>query len=296
MRVPLEKVAGAPISWGVCEVPGWGHQLPPERVLAEMSGIGLTATEAGPEGFLPTDPPAAQQMLADHGLRLVGGFVPVVLHDDDSARVQATIDRACSWLATTGAEVAVLAAVTAEESSYDARADLDADAWRRLNAHLDLGGEVAATHGLTAVLHPHVGTVVERREDIERVLEGSTAALCLDTGHLLIGGIDPVAFAKDRGRRVQHLQLKDVNGSLAEQVRDGRLPYTEAVRQGIYTPLGDGDVDVAAVIERVQDAGYEGWYVLEQDVVLEQEPPIGSGPVKDVERSMNYLRDVEMQP
>ena len=49
------KIAGAPISWGVCEVPGWGYQMSPERVLTEMKNIGLTATEFGPQGWLPVD-------------------------------------------------------------------------------------------------------------------------------------------------------------------------------------------------------------------------------------------------
>ena len=77
----LERLAGAPISWGVCEVPGWGIELPPERVLAEMRSLGLRATEAGPDGYLPSDPAALEELLARHELRLVGGFLPVVLHE-----------------------------------------------------------------------------------------------------------------------------------------------------------------------------------------------------------------------
>src|SRR3954464_12860538 len=83
------RVAGAPISWGVCEVPGWGRQLPPERVLAEMAGLGLAATELGPLGYLPLDGRALRATLDPHGLRLVGGFVPLVLHDlDPSAALE----------------------------------------------------------------------------------------------------------------------------------------------------------------------------------------------------------------
>src|SRR3954451_16021750 len=80
--VPLtERIAGAPISWGVCEVPGWGFQLDPSLVLAQMRDVGLVATELGPEGFLPRDPQSAARTLRDAGLSAVGGFVPVVLHD-----------------------------------------------------------------------------------------------------------------------------------------------------------------------------------------------------------------------
>ena len=77
------KIAAAPISWGVCEVPGWGHQLTPERVLTEMSGIGLSATELGPAGFLPSDPFELTTLLDSYGLRCVATFAPVLLHDAD---------------------------------------------------------------------------------------------------------------------------------------------------------------------------------------------------------------------
>ena len=77
------KIAGAPISWGVCEVPGWGYQLAPDRVLAEMRDVGLSATELGPEGFLPSDPDELTALLDSYGLSCVGAFVPVLLHDDD---------------------------------------------------------------------------------------------------------------------------------------------------------------------------------------------------------------------
>ncbi len=80
----LDRVAGAPITWGVCEVPAWGHRMEPDRVLSEMASIGMRATELGPAGFLPTDPSALQEVLRSHGLRLVGGFVPVVLHRPES--------------------------------------------------------------------------------------------------------------------------------------------------------------------------------------------------------------------
>src|SRR2546428_5825440 len=77
----LERLAAGPISWGVCEVPGWGLQLPPERVLAEMGALGIVATESGPDGYLGYDPAAARDLLDRNELTLVGGFLPVVLHE-----------------------------------------------------------------------------------------------------------------------------------------------------------------------------------------------------------------------
>jgi inosose dehydratase len=78
-RPVRDRVAGAPISWGVCEVPGWGHQLDAGGVLTQMRELGLAATEFGPDGFLPADPQAMAGVLAEHHLTAVGGFVPVVM-------------------------------------------------------------------------------------------------------------------------------------------------------------------------------------------------------------------------
>ncbi|HEY8340406.1 MAG TPA: TIM barrel protein [Egibacteraceae bacterium] len=285
----LEQIAGAPISWGVCEVPGWGHQMTPQRVFAEMAALGLTATEAGPDGFLPDDPQAASELLAGHGLRLVGGFVPAVLHDPDDDAWREVVDAAAARFAAAGADVLVLAADTGS-AGYDVAADLDETRWRVLLDRLDAARDLVAARGLRLALHPHVGTVVERREHVERVLEGSGVPLCVDTGHLLVGGSDPVAIVRGAVERVGHVHLKDVDAALAERVRSGEVSYSEAVRAGLYRPLGAGDVDVAALVDALAAVGYDGWYVLEQDVVLDVEPPPGAGPARDVAASAAHLR------
>ena len=82
-RSGIDRIAGAPISWGVCEVPGWGYQLTPKRVLAEMREVGLSATEFGPDGFLPADPQEMTDVLAAHHLTAVGGFTPAVMYRPD---------------------------------------------------------------------------------------------------------------------------------------------------------------------------------------------------------------------
>src|SRR5437867_1685463 len=140
------RIAGAPISWGVCEVPGWGYQLEPDRVLAEMAGLGLPATELGPDGYLPTDPSRLEAALADHGLGLAAGFVPAVLHEpavleEELERVSVQAD----LLAASGADVLVLAAETGT-AGYEAGADLDGSSWASLVAGIGRGrgGDVSA--------------------------------------------------------------------------------------------------------------------------------------------------------
>ena len=283
------KIAGAPISWGVCEVPGWGYQLDPDRVLAEMRDVGLSATELGPEGFLPSDPDELVALLDSYGLSCVGTFVPVLLHDaehDPLPDVAGPLDA----LLACGAKVLVLAAATGTDG-YDSRPTLDDGQWATLLTNLDRLAEAATDRGVLAVLHPHVGTMVESRDDVYRVLEGSGIRLCLDTGHLLIGGTDPLQLAVEVPGRIAHAHLKDVDAALATRVQAGELTYTEAVRQGMYTPLGAGDVDIAGIVTALRNNGFDGWFVMEQDTILGGEPS-GEGPIRDVRASVAFMHDV----
>ena len=283
------KLAGAPISWGVCEVPGWGYQLTPHRVLAEMRDVGLAATELGPEGFLPSDPDELTALLDSFGLSCVGTFVPVLLHDaghDPLPDIAAPLEA----LVACGANVLVLAAATGTDG-YDSRPILDDDQWAILLDNLDRLAAAAAEKGVLAVLHPHVGTMVETRSEVDRVLTGSEIKLCLDTGHLLIGGTDPLQLARAVPGRIAHAHLKDVDAALAARVQTGELTYTEAVREGMYTPLGGGDVDIAGIVTALRSNGFDGWFVMEQDTILDGEP-VDEGPVRDVRSSVAYMTDV----
>lgn len=284
------RFAGAPISWGVCEVPGWGHQMAPERVLREMADLGLAATEFGPEGFLPDDPHQAADLLAAHGMRAVGGFVPVVLFDDSHDPLP-QVERALAHFRAASATSLVLAAASGVDG-YDARPVLDEAQWDVLLANLDRIRDVAGEQGIEATLHPHVGTMVENAEEVDRVLTGCTIGLTLDTGHLLVGGADPVELARTATDRIRHTHLKDVRADVAERVRARELTYTGGVSQGLYVPLGQGDVDVAAIVQALEGAGYRGWYVMEQDTILDGEPRPGAGPVDDVRAGLEFLTKV----
>jgi inosose dehydratase len=254
-----------------------------------MRSLGLAATEFGPVGFLEEAPAAKAEQLAAYGMTAVGGFLPVLLHDarrDPLPEVDAFIDGCLA----SGAGVVVLAAFTGIDG-YDARPVLNDEAWSVMLGNLDRITDLATERGVVACVHPHVGTMVETGAETERVLNGSRVGLCVDTGHLLVGGADPVALTARYPDRVVHVHLKDVDGNLAARVVEGSLTFGDAVRAGMFRPLGEGDVDIAAMVRLLEAAGYGGWYVLEQDVMLEAEPADG-GPIGDVRKSLDYLLQI----
>lgn len=286
-----DKIAGAPISWGVCEVPGWGHQMGPERVLREMASLGLKATEFGPIGFLPVEAEERAKVLHDLDMHATGGFFPVLLHDAEHDPLPIVKKELESYVAT-GATTLVLAADSGKAGYDEKRAELTDEQWATVFKNLNAISELASSVGVRAVLHPHVGTIIETHDDVVKVVAGSDISFCLDTGHMVIGGADPVWFSDVHAARVAHSHLKDVDLAWAKKVQLGEVAYYDAVVQGMYRPLGQGDVDIRAIVRNLLLAGYQGWFVLEQDNVITEEPAEGSGPYLNAKASVEFLRGV----
>jgi inosose dehydratase len=286
----LERIAGAPITWGVDESPGWGHLLGRDRVLAEMRESGLSATELGPDGFLPTDPAELRDYVAGYDMSVVGGFVPALLYRPDRIDNElAYVARASRQLAATGSAVLVLGP-SSHNPGYDTPYDMSDAEWPIFLANLRRLEALVGEAGLQTALHPHWSMAIEDGHDVERLLESSSVGLCLDTGHLFLAGTDPVDVARLARDRVLHVHLKDVDAAAAEKVRRGEVRFRQAVIDGLFTPLGSGGVDIGGVIRTLEADGYRGWYVLEQDVSLSAEPAPGEGPKADAIESVAYLR------
>jgi inosose dehydratase len=172
---------------------------------------------------------------------------------------------------------------------YEGAERLDAAGWAALGRGIDRVVAATGERGVRVAVHPHHGTVVQGPGDVERLLEISDVGLCLDTGHVIVGAGDPLALAREAAARVIHVHLKDVSAAVAGRVASGDLGYLDAVREGLYRPLGDGDLDVAGVVRALEESGYGGWYVLEHDEVLGHEPEEGSGPIGNARRSLSFL-------
>ena len=295
------QIANAPCSWGVLEFDLEREAIGYAQVLDEIRATGYSGTELGDYGFMPTDPAALRAELAARQLALVGAFVPVALADpaahaagiEDALRTGRLIRDA-----TGGQPFIVLAdqnGTVAERTNHAGRIrpdqGLDAAGWRTFaRGTMEVARAVRDEIGLRTVFHHHGAGYVETPAEVERLIELTDPALlglCLDTGHLVYGGGDPLTALRRYGDRVWHVHFKDCHPAIAEAARRKGWDYFEAVRRGVFCELGQGSVDFAAVKDELDRRGYAGWIVVEQDVL----PGLGT-PAESATRNRDFLRSI----
>ena len=275
------RLASAPCTWGVWErTVDRDDLIPPELMLDTVRGLGYTGIELGPPGYLGADPAAVSAMLAPYGLELVGAFAPLRIADEDGFRADLDfLDRTIAVLAETGARGPVVLAGDENETRLrvagrpDARAatSLSGDDLARAAERVERAARRALEAGVSAAFHPHTATYIEGPEEVAELLAATdpdVVKIAFDTGHCVVGGGDPVSFAREAGDRIAHLHLKDVDPNVLERVRTGGLTVEEAWEQGLFCEFGTGAVDFAAVLAALP--GYDGWAVVEQDRVAVQ--------------------------
>ena len=290
------RVGNAPTSWGI-EKPADPSYPRWDRVLDEVADAGYAGVELGPLGYLPTEPDTLRAELERRGLLLSAGVVMEVIHDPDTTdAVVAKARDICSLLETLGTDRLVLIAGwtpsrVATAGRPSAAEPLAANEWRRLVETTERIALVASAAGVTTAFHPHAGTDVETSHEVERLLadtDPELVTLCVDTGHCLYGGIDPVELLLRHRTRVTHVHFKDVDLAVLDAVRAEGLSFWEAYRRGIFCPLGRGGVAFDRVAEAISAIGYDGWATVEQDA----SPTGRSVPLEDARASLAHLRSV----
>ena len=169
---------------------------------------------------------------------------------------------------------------------------MDAEAKAVFSESLPMITEIAKEFGLEMVLHPHAGTMFETPNDLDFLLNETDINLCLDTGHIVVGGGNPLDIAKRAGSRVKHVHLKDCDAAAAARIQNRTSTYSTEVKNGMYKPLGQGDAQISEVIRFLDGINYEGKLVLEQDVMLDQAPAVGAGPISAVRESIDFLKSI----
>lgn len=294
------KIANAPCSWGVIENIS-GERTTYRQVIDEIQATNYIGTELGDWGFMPTDPKRLQRELSQRELALLGSWVSVHLHDAKRhAESAADAVRTARLLAEVGGEAAVIVLgndpygdplrtkiagrVQPEHAMNDEQWKIFTDGAHRV------ADAVKEQTGLRTVFHHHVGTWVETPQETERFLsmtDPSLVGLCFDTGHWRFGGGDPVKGIKQHAERIWHVHFKDHQPDVAKQSREHEWDGPTSVGHGVFCELGKGDVDFSGVVTALKSIGYDGWIVVEQDVL----PGMGT-PKESAQRNRDYLHSI----
>lgn len=293
------KIASAPVSWGIYEFEGIEPKFRYTQVLDEIAETGYTGLEMGPWGYLPTDADVLGEQLDKRGLQLLSSFVPVKLVDAAAhAEAEAFALQVGRVLAALGAKTIVLSDDNATVDELVQRAGkrsgmlLDDDQWTVVAQGVErIARKIKDECGLTTVFHHHGAGYVETPDEVRELLrrtDPDLVGLCLDTGHYHFGGGDAVECIREFGDRVRYLHLKDCDGDVLQRVRDEGLGYFEAVEAGIFCELGQGIVDFPAVIAEMQKRGYDGWAIVEQDVLIDDP----AAPKRISQANRDYLKSI----
>lgn len=280
------KIANAPCSWGAlefdleAEAPGY------KQVIREIAETGYTGTELGDWGFMPTDPAQLNEELRGEGLELLGAFVPVDFRDTGShdAGVESAL-RVARLMSEAGFPGAFI--VLADNNGSVPERTRNAGRIRPDQGLTDGQWEIYASgvekvaravkeqFGMRSVFHHHCAGYVETPAELEKLMQltdPELLGLCFDTGHYAYGGGDPLDGLKRWRERIWHVHFKDYSARVGTAAQENGWDYFEAMKNGVFCELGKGEVDFPAAVKFLEDTGYTGWIVVEQDVL----PGMGS--------------------
>ena len=295
-------VANAPCSWGVLEFESKSASPGYEQVLEEIAASGYAGTELGDWGFMPTEPAVLQERLDRQRLAMVGAFVTTRLADprsyEASVRTAVETARLLSAVGNGGRPVIVLSdeptadpARTGAAGRVEPALSLTGRQWDEAAKGVErIAAGVRDETGLRTVFHHHCASYVETPDEVDALMQRTDptlVGLCLDSGHATYGGGSPIELLSRHRARTWHVHFKDCEPHIAERARREQLDYQDALRQGIFCELGRGSVDFPALLRDLRDADYDGWIVVEQDVL----PAMGS-PVASATRNRRYLRGI----
>ena len=295
------KIANAPCSWGALEFDLQGKPATFDVVLDEMQATGYAGTELGDWGFMPTDPSALKKELQKRSLVLLGAFVPVALKDESThqAGEEAALKVARLLSAVEGSSPFIVLADnngsvperTQNAGRIKPEMGLSVDEWKIFAKGVErIAKAVKKETGMRLVFHHHCGGYVETPAEIDQLLaltDPSLVGICLDTGHYQFAGGDPVKFLQKNAGRVWHMHFKDCEPKVAAQSRTEGWDYFKSVEKGVFCELGKGTVDFKAVKTELEKAGFEGWIVVEQDVL----PGMGK-PYDSALRNRQFIKSI----
>jgi len=297
-------VANAPVSYGAFELTVGIDPSTPDgvHVLDEVTSAGYAGIDLGPVGYLGAGPELADR-LASRGLGLAGAYLELPYSDPEALQrilpeldaLLDTFDAVAGQLTGPAPHPTIADAGSPArrarpgQSHQDPSIGLDSDGWKRFATGLSLVLARCRDRGYEPTFHNETGTYVEAPWELARLLEVSDAQLCLDTGHFLIGGGDPVAALREWSARINQAHIKDVELAKVEALIAAGEPVESIWAHGVFPPIGHGDLDGDGVLQALRDTGFSGWLVVEQDI-LPKTPQHFAQAAADQQANREWLR------
>ena len=283
----------APIAWTNDDMPDLGKENTFEQCVSEMALAGFTGSEVG--GKYPADTKVLKKALDLRGIQICNQWFSSFLISKPFEETEKEFIKAADFLKEMGAKV-----IGVSEQSYSIQGKMEQpvwegkyvmndEEWKLLAEGLNKLGKIAKDKGMTLTFHHHMGTVVQTEEEIGRFMETvdpELVFLLFDSGHLSFAGIDPEKVLKKYVNRVKHVHLKDIRKEMVEKSGNERWSFLKGVREGVFTVPGDGDVDFAPIFRILEDAGYEGWVVVEAE-----QDPAKANPLEYAKKARAYIAE-----
>ena len=295
------KIANAPCSWGALEFELEGKSLGYQQVLSEMVETGYAGTELGDWGFMPSNPDELKKVLDGKNLQLLGAFVPVALAKEEAHAAGIELALKTAGLMFDAGYKNAFIVLADENGSVEERTKnagritpemgLSESQWKTFAAGAEKAAKaVKDKYGMRTVFHHHCGGYVETPQEVAKLMELTNPeilGLCLDMGHFAFGGGDPVEALQKYYKRIWHVHFKDFDPKVGQAARENNYDYFKSVEQGVFCELGKGSVDFKSIVKILNEKGYDGWIVVEQDVL----PGMGS-PKKCADHNRQYIKSL----
>src|SRR4051812_26036150 len=209
------KLGTNPIAWSNDDMPELGGDTPLETCLAEAAEAGFTGIEKGNK--FPSDPEELQAVLGTYGLEFVSGWYSGELRsrsvEDEVKAMQPHLDllKACGCKVMVWAETSGTVQCRRDVPVADRPLMSEAE-WPVFLERISKLGDWMAGQGVRIAFHHHMGTVIEKAHELDRLMEGTppSVGLLFDSGHLTFAGDDPTAVARKWAKRINHVHAKDV--------------------------------------------------------------------------------------
>ena len=273
------RLGVSPIGWSNDDLPELGGDIPLDRCLAEAGAAGYEGIELGHK--FPRDPAVLKPLLDRFGLALISGWFSGRLLERSVRAEIAAIEPHSSLLVALGCRVLVYAETSGSiavdrRRPLSARPRLGASDWHDFGARLTELADHLSARGIGVVYHHHMGTVIESKAEIDRLMAVTSekVGLLVDTGHAAYAGVDPAALVRRHGDRIKHVHCKDVRREVLARVRADDASFLDAVLGGVFTVPGDGCIDFSGVFAELAAVDYDGWLVVEAEQDPEKAPPL----------------------